>query len=409
MRRILQIDADAFFVQVARLADPEGAGKAELLLVGGSPQGRGVVTSASYEARRYGAHSAMPMARALRLCPGAMVAPVPRRLCGEKSRAIVRVLERFTPVVQPASIDEMYLDLTGTEGLYRGQSLEETARHIREVVREETAIAVSVGGGANRLVAKLAAGLAKPHRTPEAHGVLIVPAGEEATFLARFALADIPGVGPRFQERLERHGLKTVQDALAHDRSVLRGWLGERAADWLYERLRGRDTTSVAARAQSKSISRDETFPTDIADDEGLLTELVRLSDRGAADLRHAGYAARTITVRIRDYDFTTRSASRTLPHPVISDRAIYRAARELFFSLRTKRHVPARYLSVVLSGLGDGAHVDQLPLFEEMATPGETERDRALARSVDRVREKFGRDAVRRGGSRGRGRPGDS
>ncbi len=398
-RRILQVDADAFFVQVARLADPQGAGRAELLLVGGSPSRRGVVTSASYAARAYGAHSAMPMARALRLCPQAMVVPVPRKLCGEKSRAIVAVLRRFTPVVQPASIDEMYLDLTGTEGLYHQEPLEMTARRIRETVEGETAIAVSIGGGTNKLIAKLAAGRAKPHRTPDADGVVIVPPGEEAAFLATHDLADIPGVGPRFQERLTQLGMRTVRDALAHERAALRRMLGERAGAWLYARIRGMDTSEVAARERAKSISRDETFAEDLATDDELTAQLLRLADRAAADLRAGGHAARTVTVRIRDFDFTTRSASRTLPRPVISDRAIFETARALLIGLRAKRHVPARYVSVALSGLGDEGDADQLALFEESEGALESERDRRLSRTLDAVRGKFGPDALRRGG----------
>jgi hypothetical protein len=181
--RILQVDADAFYVQVARLSDPDGAGKTELLLVGGSAEGRGVVTSAAYACRAFGVRSGMPTAQALKLCPDAVVVGVPGGACSEKSRLIVRVLQDFTPVVEPASIDEMYLDLTGTEELYKGETLEATARRIRQTVLNETEIAVSIGGGTTRLVAKLAANRAKPHRTPEANGVLIVPPGTEAEFL----------------------------------------------------------------------------------------------------------------------------------------------------------------------------------------------------------------------------------
>jgi DNA polymerase-4 len=396
--RILQVDADAFYVQVARLQDPEGAGGAELLLVGGSPQGRGVVTSASYGARKFGARSGMPMAQALRLCPDALVVRVPRRSCSERSRAIVKVLERFTPVVEPASIDEMYLDLTGTEGLYRGESLEETARRIRETVLAETRIAVSIGGGTTRLVAKLAAKRAKPHRTPEAQGVVVVPPGAEAAFVEGFDLAELPGVGPRFQERLHALGLVSVPDALRHDLATLQRWLGERAGRWLHRRIRGIDTTPVGRRARAKSISRDETFPRDLQRDEELVRELLRLADRAAADLRRHGWAARTVAVRIRDHDFTTRQKSLTLKQPVISDRVVASVAKVLLERLRTARRVPARLLSVSLAGLCLQDEVDQLSLFEEVEGP-ETVRDRALARAIDQVRAKFGDDAVGRGG----------
>lgn len=160
-RRILLADADAFFVAVARLVDPEGAGKAKLLIVGGAPGSRGVVCSASYEARRHGVRSAMPISRALRLCPRAVCVPVPRGACGRKSREIAAVLKRFAPIVQGASIDEWYLDLTGTEGVYRGRTLEEVALAMRAAVLDETGLTVSFGGGTSRLVAKLAVELAK--------------------------------------------------------------------------------------------------------------------------------------------------------------------------------------------------------------------------------------------------------
>lgn len=395
--RILQVDADAFFVQVARLMDPDGVGKIELLLVGGSPRGRGVVTSAAYAARRFGVRSGMPTGQALRLCPDATVVGVPRKACGELSRAIVAVLERFTPVVEPASIDEMYLDLSGTEGLYAGEPLQETARRIRETIRDETRIVVSIGGGANRLVAKLAAGRAKPHRTPEADGVVIMPAGEEAAFLATFDLADIPGIGPRFQDRLARYGLHSVQDALAHERATLESWFGARAGAWLFDRIRGRDRTPIVGHGRAKSISRDETFADDIDDDAVLRRELLRLSDRAAADLRRHGYVARTVGVRIRDKDFRDRRASRTLKEPVTTERVIFETACALFGRLRAARHVPARLLSVSLSQFGAAETDEQLRLFED-DTPLETDKDRRLANAIDQARGKFGPDALKRG-----------
>jgi DNA polymerase-4 len=396
--RILQVDADAFYVQVARLVDPAGAGRAELLLVGGSPQGRGVVTSASYPVRRFGVRSGMAMAQAIRLCPGAMVVGVPRRACSERSHAIVRVLERFTPVVEPASIDEMYLDLSGTERLYGHEPLEATARRIREAVRQEAAIAVSIGGGTNRLIAKLAAGRAKPHHTPAAQGVLIVPPGEEGDFLATFDLGDIPGVGPRFQDRLAALGLVKVRDALRHDRPILRRWLGVRAGDWLYDRIRGVAAATVEPRADAKSISRDETFAADLHDDEDLRRELLRLSDRAAADLRGQGYRARTVTVRIRDRDFRDRRASRTLPEGLTTDRAIAEAALSLFARLRRARSIPARLLSVSLSQLSRSDEPDQQELFGDAGWPtAESDRDRRLSTALDELRDRFGTEAIGR------------
>jgi DNA polymerase-4 len=341
------------------------------------------------------------MARALRLCPDATVVRVPRRACSELSRAIVRELEQFTPVVEPASIDEMYLDLTGTEELYRGETLEALARRIRRTVREVTEITVSIGCGTNRLVAKLAAGRAKPHRTPQADGVVVVPPGDEATFLATLDLAAIPGIGPRFQERLARYRLVRVGDALRHERQTLEDWFGRRAGGWLYDRIRGVDCTPIVARARAKSISRDETFAEDIDDDDRLRRELLRLSDRAAADLRSHGYVARTISVRIRDRDFRDRRASRTLAEPVTTERVIFETAAELFHKLRQARPVPARLLSVSLSHFGAAETDEQLGLFEEWdgAPSPETDRDRRLAQAIDAAREKWGRDALTRGG----------
>jgi DNA polymerase-4 len=396
--RILQVDADAFYVQVARLVDPDGAGRADLLLVGGTPQGRGVVTSASYGARRFGVTSGMSMAQAIRLCPDAMVVGVPRRACSARSRAIVEVLERFTPVVEPASIDEMYLDLSGTERLYGGEALPATATRIRETVRRETEITVSIGGGTNRLIAKLAAGRAKPHRTPDAHGVIVVSPGEEAAFLATFALADIPGVGPKFDERLAALGLRTVPDALRHDSATLRRWLGTRAGDWLYERVRGHASAAVERRESQKSLSRDETFGTDLDAPEDLRRELLRLSDRAAADLRADGYRARTISVRIRDRDFRDRRASRTLPRAVSTDRAVAETALALLDRLRAARKIPARLLSVSLSQLVRADEPDQMGLFEDDRDAPETDRDRRLARALDQVHDRYGRRSLERG-----------
>ncbi|HEV8303461.1 MAG TPA: DNA polymerase IV [Gemmatimonadales bacterium] len=393
-RRVLLADADAFYVSVARLVDPAGAGRAPLLIVGGSAEQRGVVTSASYEARAYGVHSAMPMARAVRLCPKATVVPVPWEACGEKSREIRRVLERFTPAVEQASSDEFYLDMSGTEQLYHGESLTETGRRIREAVLAETALSVSIGGGTSRLIAKVAAGVAKP----PGDGVHVVAPGTEEAFLRRFTLADLPGIGPKAADRLRQAGLRTVEDVLPHDRPTLAARLGERQADWLYARVRGIDHTPVEPRAEARSISRDGTFARDLDADDDLARELLALAARAAGDLREAGLLARTVTVKLRDWDFTTRQAGRTLPEAVLSDRVIGDVARALLAKLRAARRVPARLLGVALSGLVREDAERQLSLLPEGDGRLETERDRTITRVLDDVRERFGPDALRRG-----------
>jgi DNA polymerase-4 len=395
-RRILLADADAFYVAVARMVDPEGAGRAELLIVGGTRESRGVVCSASYETRRFGVRSAMPISRALRLCPGAMCVPVPGGACSRKHREIRAVLDRFAPVVESASIDEWYLDLGGTEALYHNEPLANTGRRMRDVVREETQISVSFGGGTSKLVAKLAVERAKPKPGSGATGVHVVEQGHESEFLATFSLAELPMVGPKFQERLAKLGMRTVRDVLPYDEATLARWVGDREGEWLYRRVRGIDQSEVESHGEAKSISRDETFSEDIASDDDLHRELLALVTRAASDLRADGLTARTITVRIRDFDFRTRSASRTLPRGVIADRVIHGVAKGLLAKLRSSRPVPARLLGVALSSLATDPDADQLALFEGAAAgPEETERDRALARAVDRLRERFGADGI--------------
>jgi DNA polymerase-4 len=395
-RRILLADADAFFVAVARMVDPDGAGRAPLLIVGGTRESRGVVCSASYEARKYGVRSAMPISRALRLCPQAMCVPVPRRVCGEKSREIRTVLERYAPIVEGASVDEWYMDLGGTEGLYDNEDLSMTARRIRDSVVAQTKLSVSIGGGTTKLVAKLAVERAKPKPGANGTGVHIVAAGGEGPFLETFDLAEIPLIGPRFQERLAKLGMRTVPDVLQYDLATLTQWLGTREAAWLFDRVRGIDHSEIEPHGDAKSISRDETFSADIDNDDALARELLALVTRAATDLRADGLTARTITVRLRDHDFKTRQASRTLDAPVISDRVILEVAHMLLAKLRNARRVPARLIGVALSSLAADSTADQLTLFERRdGAFAETDRDRVLARTVDRVRARFGDQGI--------------
>ena len=404
-RRILLADADAFFVAVARLVDPEGAGREPLLIVGGTRESRGVVCSASYETRKFGVRSAMPIARALRLCPKAVCVPVPRKACSQKHREIRAVLERHAPAVEGASIDEWYLDLGGTEALYHNEPLQDTAARIRRDVIRETGLSVSFGGGASKLIAKLAVEHAKHGTDGHGTGVHVVPAAAEMEFMRGVRLAEIPLVGPRFQERLAGLGMRTVPDVLQYDPATLAQWLGERAAAWLWDRVHGIDTAHVEPHLDAKSLSRDETFGMDIDDDGELQRELLALLTRAAADLRADGLAARTIRVKIRDWDFKTRQASRTLDHPVIADRVLLNVARELLQRLRAARRVPARLIGVALSSLATDATADQLNLFEARDSRlAETDRDRRVVRAVDRVRARFGDKGILPGGLVGRG-----
>lgn len=401
-RRILHIDADAFFVSVARLVDPDGAGRAPLLIVGGRPGGRGVVCSASYETRAFGVRSAMPISRALRLCPDAMCVPVPRE-CGAKSKEIRRALEQWTPVVEGASVDEWYLDMSGTERLYDDESLEATAHRIRNAVRDATKLTVSIGGGPSKYIAKLAAERAKPRvDRPHATGVLIVPSDGIAAFLHDLPLADIPGVGPKAQQRLASLGLRTCADVLPQDRTWLKQQFGEHGGDWLYAHVRGLDERHVTPREPRRQLSHERTFSTDITDDRTLVRRLDGVARLVASGLRHEGLRARTITVKLRDADFSTRTAVRTLKTPVESDRVIVDVARGLLKKLRAARRRPARLVGVAAGGFSEGRAEEQLAFFEpaEPDAIRESEKDRDLSRAVDSVRKRFGDEAIQVGRS---------
>jgi len=393
-RRILLADADAFFVAVARMVDPEGAGRAPLLIVGGKPGSRGVVCSASYETRAYGVRSAMPIAQALRLCPDALCVPVPRGACTATSRAIGAVLHRFTPVVQAASIDEWYLDLSGTETLYAPETFEQTARRIRETVHRETGIHLSFGGGTSKFVAKLAAERAKPRADVGGDGVRIIAPGDEGTFLREFTLGDLPGVGPKLKAKLATLGLQRVDDVLPHDRATLARWIGRRPAEWLWARVRGIHDAPVEGRAPAKQVSRETTFREDLAETAAIAGQLRSLVATVASELRRDRISARTVTVKLKDRDFTTRLASRTVPEPLESDRAIGEIALALLTRLRSARRVPARLVGVAVSGLAPARDAEQLALFGG-APAVERPEDRAVSRAVDRVRERFGSAAI--------------
>ena len=378
------------------MVDPDGAGKAPLLIVGGSRESRGVVCSASWETRRYGVRSAMPISRALRLCPDAMCVPVPRKACSTKSHEIREVLERFAPMIEGASIDEWYLDMGGTEGVYHHEHLAVTAHRTRDAVRKETGLSISIGGGTNKLVAKLAVERAKPKPGTGADGVHIVEPGNEEEFLRTFTLAEIPLVGPKFQERLAKLGMTTVPDVLQYNLPTLRTWLGEREGGWLWDRVHGVSDSEVESGGEAKSMSRDETFAEDLSDDRDIERELLALVTRAAFDLRSGGLTARTVTVRIRDMDFRTRSARKTLVEPVVSDRVLFRVARELLAKLRSARRVPARLIGVALSSLAQDPKADQITLFKAASSASdENDRDRVLSKAVDKVREKFGAKGI--------------
>jgi len=330
----------------------------------------------------------MPTAQALRLCPEARVVRVPRKACASKSRDIRLQLQRLSPVVQAASIDEFYLDVTGTERLFR-ESLEGTAERIRATVLESTEVSVSIGGGTRRMIAKLASQFAKPA------GVHIVPPGEEANFMRRLELADIPGVGPALVHALRRRGLVHIEDALAVDQEWLERWFGTHRGRWLYRRMRGLDASRVDQRERRKSISSERTFSRDLDSDEALERSLLQLSTSVGRTLRKAGLRTRTIAVKVRDSDFKTRSRARTTPQPLETDGTLFTLARELLRELRSVRRTPVRLLGVGLTNFTSGTDPEQLGMFDDDDQRLETERGRTLGRAVDSLRERFGDHSI--------------
>lgn len=399
-RRILLVDADAFFVAVARQEDPEGAGKATLLIVGGRPGSRGVVCSASYECRAFGVKSAMPISRALQLCPKAMCVPVPRGVCGTRSREIREVLAKFAPIVQASSVDEWYLDLGGTEALYNHEPLDVTAHRIRSAVFAATGLHVSIGTGTSRLVAKMAVERAKPKPGSGANGVWCVAPGNEIQFLADYKLADLPMVGPRFAQRLQDLGLVYIGEAQQWSEQELERRIGDRAGSWLHRRVRGVDESVVTSRDRRKQVSREETFGRDLHDEASLERQLLRLAVRVSNDLRKQGLTARTITVKLRDSDFKTRSARRTLAKPIESEKAVARVARGLMERLRGSRRVGVRLLGIALSHFDEEVAAPlQLAFFAAPIKPNddpvEGEREKALTKALDRIRGRYGSEAI--------------
>ncbi|CAN5126907.1 DNA polymerase IV [soil metagenome] len=382
-RAILHVALAAFFVAVERLRDPSLIGR--VVIGGADPQGgrgRGVVTAASYEARPFGVRSAMPIGEAYRRCPGAVYLPGHPDLYARAARAVRRVFRRFTPAVEPVSIDEAYLDLSGTERLFGPPA--ETAGRIRVAIRAETRLPASMGLATSKVVAKIASDLAKPE------GFLNVWPGREAAFLAPLPIERMPGIGPATRARLAEFNLRTLGDLARLDPEFLEGVLGAWGPE-LLARARGEDSNGVAARERPKSVSRECTFGEDTDDAAFCEAVLVSLSERACRDLRGHRLTARTVTLKLRYRDFTTVTRSATLATPTDSDRMVAAVLRDLFRAAYARR-VRVRLLGAGLSNLVGAA--PQLDLFAE---PRALAWERLLA-PLDRLRARYGAESVRSG-----------
>lgn len=377
-RVIAHLDLDAFFVSVERLFDPGLEGRP--VIVGGEPRARGVVASASYEARRQGVHSAQPTAVALRLCPQAILLPARHELYREVSGRVMDLLREFTPLVEAASVDEAYLDLTGSERLFGPPEAE--ARLIKARLRQELGLPSTLAVASNKLVAKIASAQVKPD------GLVVIPTGGEAAFLEPLPLREIPGVGPKTGERLQALGLRMIGDLQRLGRPGLRQILG-RAGEDLYERAVGRDRRPVEPEGERKSLGHEETFARDLVDERELRDVVVRLAEQTARHLWQEGLHGRTVELKLRYADFRTLTRQVTLPEPTSDERRLARAALSLWE--RTWNRRPVRLLGVRMSGLV-AVRAYQLRL-EDAGPP----RQAVLEELTQRLRSRFGRGALRR------------
>lgn len=389
MPSILHLDMDAFFASVEQRDNPALRGRP--VLVGGGRGGegkRGVVTTASYEARAFGCRSAMPMARARRLCPHAVVVPVRMEAYAEASRRVMEVLREFTPVVEPVSIDEAFLDTTSTAHLFGDGAAVGAA--LRRRVREEVNLPASVGVAHNKFLAKLASDLAKPD------GMRVIREEEAEGLLAPMSVRVIFGVGPAAAERLERVGVRTIADLrAASDATLMRG-AGRQGAAWR-ELAWGRDSRRVEPHSQAKSVGKERTFGDDVADPALLRATLVGQVESCARRLRAARLTARTVTLKLRSPDFATLTRSATMNGPTDSTGAFCAAAAGLLDGHLAERPRAAfRLIGVALHGLrpaeGPAAPDGQLPLF--VPPPARSAR---LDAAADTIARKFGPGALTR------------
>jgi DNA polymerase-4 len=379
---ILHVDMDAFFVSVELLERPELRGKA--VIVGGGPNQRGVVTAASYEARKFGVHSAMSLRTAGRLCPHGIFLDSNHAKYSEWSERIAKILAQFSPVVEMVSIDEAYLDFAGTERLL-GPPLAAADKLLRKITRE-TGLPCSGGLAATRLVAKVCSDQAKPR------GLLFVAPGREARFLAPLSVRKIPGIGEVTECALRALGIETVEQLAVFPQDKLEKIFGQWGTA-LYRKARGGDSYEFLIDAEPKSISQNHTFNEDTADVAEMEAMLSHLSQKACKRLREAGLSARTLTLTIRYAGFDTYTRSHTLPDPVHLDSDIFAAFQKLFREHRDEKR-KVRLLGVGLTNLSHGS--EQLELLEA----ARREKLEKVTRAADTLRNRFGFSSVQFGGS---------
>jgi DNA polymerase IV len=379
-RTIFHVDMDAFFASIEQRDDPGLRGKP--VIVGADPRngnGRGVVSAASYEARKFGIHSAMPISKAFGLCPsGVFVRPDMERYC-EVSERIMSLFSGYTPLVEPASLDEAYLDMTGTERLFGGP--ESAALSIKSAILEAERLTASVGIGPNKRVAKIASDFRKPD------GLTLVRVSEVRAFLDPLPIRRLPGIGPKTELELARLRIRTVADLRRMDEATLVRIFGK-SGTFLRREAEGLDDDPVVTVRDARSLSNETTFESDIKNPEILRSVLLDLSEHVGFRLRCQGMQAKTVALKIRFSDFTTLVRRRTLPAPTTSSSAVYRCAAELLSDFENDPR-KVRLIGVGLTGLSNASKQTDLLTDPRQA------KNRRLEDATDRLKMKFGEQAV--------------
>ena len=384
-RKIIHLDLDAFFCAVEELHDPSLRGKA--FAVGGKPEERGVVASCSYAARARGVHSAMPMGRALALCPEMLIVPAKHRLYGEASKQVMALLRKVTPLLEQISVDEAFLDVSDLP-----DAAQMIGKRLQAQIRSETGLSSSVGVATNKLVAKIANDVGKKsaQRGVSPFATTVVPVGQEADFLSPLPVEMLWGVGPKTAQKLAEMGIYTIGEIAKKNEKEMVRRFGKHGRD-LSRHARGIDTRAIATERETKSISQEITFLRDLSDDVKLEETLRALTRKVARRLRKADLAGKTVRLKLRWSDFTTLTRQKTLPTMSDSESEIFDTALSLF----RKLHPPGksvRLIGVGVSGLGPPLR--QLAFWEEGA-----EKERELEKVLDELRERFGENAIQRGG----------
>lgn len=394
-RVIIHVDMDAFFAAIEQRDNPELRGRP--VVVGADPQdgeGRGVVSTCSYEAREYGIHSAQPISRAYRLCPDAVFLPVNGEKYSRESKRIRRIFREFTPQVQPISIDEAFLDVTGSLRLFGGKRA--LAEKLRQRIEEETGLTASLGVAPNKLVAKIASDLEKPR------GLVSVEPDEVEEMLRPLPVKVLPGVGPKTQAALARLGITKIADLADYPKEQLQSRFGDHGES-LWRKAHGIDRSPVTTGGEAKSVGHEHTFGVDTDDWQEVRATLMWLCEKTARRLRKAEKTGFTVTTKIRFEDFTTLTRQQTLERPVREATEIYAAAvQNLQEGYESGRKL--RLVGVTVSGLiGRGEWRpagQQMSLFEGVTPEAPNGIHRRIARAEDAVKDRFGEDALRRGAS---------